>query len=121
MVSIELIGNLGADLEMHVYNGKKFASMRVAQNSTVNGSKVTDWYEVTLNEPSVNLIKYLVKGQCVFVRGIPRYRIYDSAVNHCKMVGVTIMANEIQLVGAAPKVDETRQDPESEAEKVEPF
>ena len=51
------------------------------------------------------VLQYLVKGQQVFVRGLPVFGIFDSSVYHCKMVKVDIFVNEIQLVGSAPKPD----------------
>lgn len=103
MVNIEIIGNIGADIKEVSSNGGTFFSFNVCDNRKVNGKELSQWYGCTLSKVSDNLKKYLVKGQQVFVRGIPRYRVFDSAVHHCKMVAVDIMVNEVQLVGAAPK------------------
>lgn len=108
MIAIELIGNLGADASVVNNNGASFVAFRVAHSRKVKGGEVTDWYDVTMNQCSEKLLSYLVSGQCVFVRGIPTYRIFDSAKYHCKMVGVTIMANNVELVGAAPKKDDVK-------------
>lgn len=115
MVSIELIGNLGADVKKVDVNGSVFYSFNVCDNRKVNGNEVSMWYQCNLNRPSEKLIPYLKKGQGVFVRGIPKYRIYDSAVHHCKMVAVDVLVNEIQLVGAAPSVvDQQQLQPQSD-------
>lgn len=105
MVSIEIIGNIGADCKQVDYNGSKFYSFNVCDNRKVGDTEVSMWYGCNVNKVSDNLLKYLVKGQQVFVRGIPRYRIFDSAIHHQKMVAVDILVNEIQLVGAKPKSD----------------
>lgn len=102
MVSIEIIGNLGADIEKVQANGCEFYSFNVCDNRKVNGQEVSMWYGCNLNKVSDKLLPYLKKGQGVFVRGIPRYRVFDSAKYHCKMVAVDVLVNEIQLVGAAP-------------------
>lgn len=102
MVSIEIIGNLGADIEKVNANGSEFYSFNVCDNRKVNGQEVSMWYGCNLNKVSDKLLPYLKKGQGVFVRGVPRYRIFDSAKYHCKMVAVDVLVNEIQLVGAAP-------------------
>jgi len=102
MVQIEIIGNLGADIKRVNSNGNEFFSFNICDNRKVNGQEVSQWYGCTLNKASDNLIKYLVKGQCVFVRGIPRFRIFDSAVHHCKMVAIDVIINEVTLVGAKP-------------------
>lgn len=103
MVSIEIIGNLGVDIQKVNTNGSEFYSFNVCDNRKVNGQEVSMWYGCNLNKVSDKLLPYLKKGQGVFVRGIPRYRIYDSAIHHCKMVAVDVLVNEIQLVGAAPR------------------
>lgn len=103
MVSIEIIGNLGVDIQKVAANGTEFYSFNVCDNRKVNGQEVSMWYGCNLNKVSDKLMPYLKKGQGVFVRGIPRYRIYDSAIHHCKMVAVDVLVNEIQLVGAAPR------------------
>ena len=79
------------------------------------------WYECTMNNYSEKLLQYLKKGQCVFVRGLPRFRIFDSAKYHCKMVGVTIMVNELQLVGAQPKTEGEPEAKENAEEEVMAF
>ena len=116
MVSIEVIGNLGADVRKVDNNGASFYSFNVCDNRKVNGTEVSQWYGCNLNKVSDKLLPYLKKGQQVFVRGIPRYRIFDSAVHHCKMVAVDILVNEIQLVGAAPSEEEQEDDQESDEE-----
>lgn len=120
MVSIEIIGNIGADVKKVDYNGSTFYSFNVCDNRKVGDTETSMWYGCNLNRVSDNLLKYLKKGQQVFVRGIPRYRIFDSAVHHCKMVAVDVIVNEIQLVGAAPKESTQEAAEESDTDKL-PF
>lgn len=102
MVQIEIIGNLGADVREVNYNGSVFYTFNVCDNKKVNGQEVSQWFGCNINRKS-EILQYLVKGQQVFVRGVPSFRIFDSARSHMKMVAVDIFVNEIQLVGAAPK------------------
>lgn len=118
MVSIELIGNLGADCRKVENNGASFYSFNVCDNRKVGETEQSMWYGCNLNRVSDKLLPYLKKGQQVFVRGIPRYRIFDSAVHHCKMVAVDILVNEIQLVGAAPKQEEQADGEQSSKENM---
>lgn len=108
MIAIELIGNLGSDAQVVNNNGTTFVAFRVAHSRKIDGKEITQWYDVTMNRCSDKLLSYLVRGQCVYVRGVPTFRIYDSAKFHCKMVDVTIMANDVELVGAAPKKDDVK-------------
>lgn len=120
MVSIEIIGNIGADCKQVDCNGSKFYSFNVCDNRKVNGSEISMWYGCSVNKVSENLLKYLVKGQQVFVRGVPRYRVFDSALHHQKMVAVDVMVNEIQLVGAKPNT-ENKPNQENSNNGVVPF
>lgn len=116
MVKIELIGNLGADARVVEANGSRFVTFNVADNRKVNGNEVTQWYSCNINRDVTNLMPYLIKGQNVFVRGVPRYRIFDSSQYHCKMVGVEIFVDEIQLIGSAPSDKQQAQaEPERES------
>lgn len=120
MVEIEIIGNLGADVKRLSSNGKEFYSFNVCDNKKVGETEVTQWYGCTLNKASENLLKCLVKGQVVFVRGIPRFRIFDSAVHHCKMVAIDVMVNELHLVGAKPK-EEVLNEQNTEEDNTEVY
>ena len=124
MVKIELIGNLGSDAKVVSANGSQFVTFNVADNRKVNNQEITQWYSCNINRDVSNLMQYLVKGQNVFVRGVPRFRIFDSSKFHCKMVGVEIFVDEIQLVGSAPKSeDQPEEEPEREVtgEEVKAF
>lgn len=120
MVAIEIIGNIGADVRKVDNNGASFFAFNVCDNRKVNGNEVSQWYGCALNKVSDKMLPYLKKGQQVFVRGIPCYRIFDSAKHHCKMVAVDVIVNEVQLVGAAPKEDEP-QELERTGEPVKAF
>lgn len=120
MAKIEIIGNIGADIKKVEANGTKFYTINVCDNRKVGDHEESMWYACNMNQVSENLQKYLVKGQQVFVRGVPRYRIFDSALHHCKMVAVDVFVNEIQLVGAAPKQN-TQNDDEDDCYGAKPF
>lgn len=109
MVNIEIIGNIGADAKVVNYNGSSFVSFNVCDNRKVNEQEISMWYGCNLNKCNENLFKYLKKGQQVYVRGIPRYRIFDSALHRCKCVAVDVLVNDIQLIGAAPKQEQSEQ------------
>lgn len=113
MVQIEVIGNLGADVREVDYNGNKFYSFNVCDNRKVNGREISQWYTCNINRQS-EVLQYLVKGQQVFVRGLPTFGIFDSPTYHCKMVKVDIFVNEIQLLGGAPKPAEAAANNEGE-------
>lgn len=121
MVNIEIIGNIGADAKVVNYNGSQFVSFNVCDNRKVNDQEVSMWYGCNLNKCNENLFKYLKKGQQVYVRGIPRYRIFDSALNRCKCVAVDVLVNDIQLIGAAPKQGQNQQENNADEEQPEVY
>lgn len=121
MVQIEIIGNLGADVKRVDNQGQTFWSFNVCDNRKVGDKEVSQWYGCNLNKPSEKLLQYLIKGQQVFVRGIPRYRIYDSAIHRCKMVAVDVIVNEIQLIGAAPAKEDADTDNNPAGKEDRPF
>lgn len=103
MQKLEVIGNLGADAEVKTYNGGEFVSFRVADTRQVmvNGQSTqqTTWFDCTMNGNGGGLLKFLKAGVKVFVSGRPEYRIFDSAKYRCKMVGVQIYVNQVELCG----------------------
>lgn len=111
MVSIEIIGNIGADVRKVDNNGAPFYTFNVCDNRKVNGTEISQWYGCNLNRVSDKMLPYLKRGQQVFVRGIPCYTIFDSAKHHCKMVAIDVIVNEVQLVGAAPQKNNAGEQP----------
>lgn len=104
MFKCEVIGNLGADVEIKESNGSKFAAFRVAHSESYTDAKaqkheVTQWIDVILNDVESKLIPYLNRGVKVYVRGNARVRAYSSRTARAFVAGVTINAVEIELCG----------------------
>ena len=104
MFKCEVIGNIGADVEIKESNGSKFAAFRVAHSESYNDAsgqkhEVTQWIDVILNDVESKLIQYLTKGTKVYVRGNARVRAYSSRTARAFVAGVTINAVEIELCG----------------------
>lgn len=105
MIKMEIIGNLGADAEVKVYNGNKFVSFRVAhtdkwvdQQSGVISTQTT-WVSCSLNGDGGGLTPYLKKGTKVFVRGTPNFVVYSSPKTHKMETGVNLFVREVELCG----------------------
>lgn len=104
MFKVEILGNLGADVEIKEHQGKKFASFRVAHSEKFtdaagNQTEQTDWFNVTLNDVDSKIIQYLKQGVKVFVRGNARLRCYSSPKLRMMVAGCDIFAREIELCG----------------------
>lgn len=105
MIKLEIIGNLGADAEVKVYNGNKFVSFRVAhtdkwvdQNTGVISTQTT-WVSCSMNGDGGGLTPYLKKGTKVFVRGTPNFVVYSSPKTHKMETGVNLFVREVELCG----------------------
>lgn len=103
MQKIIVTGNLGADAIVQNYQGNQFVAFRIAATEKFNNNGTlesrTTWYDCTWNRTDSKLLPYLKKGQKLLVIGRPSYRLYDSAVHRCKMVGVSIFCETIELCG----------------------
>lgn len=104
MKQLTIIGNLGADAELKVLNGRECVTFRVADTESytnAQGRKVeqTTWYDCVLNNNGGQLLRYLSRGTKVMVQGLPQYHIFDSAKYHTKMVGVSISVQRVELIG----------------------
>lgn len=112
MIKLEIIGNLGADAEVKVYNGNKFVSFRVAhtdkwvdQNTGVISTQIT-WVSCSLNGDGGGLTPYLKKGTKVFVRGTPNFVVYSSPKTHKMETGINLFVREVELCGGNLEQDQ---------------
>lgn len=105
MLTLQVIGNLGADAELRQSNGGEYVSFRVAHTEQFSKGEqqVTRsvWVDVTLNGNGGQLLQYLRKGAKVFVSGAPTFRVYSSAKDRCMKCGVSIFARTIELCGGS--------------------
>lgn len=112
---MEIIGNLGADAQLQVYNGNKFVSFRIANTdawtdkSTGEIKKSTQWVSCSMNGEGGNILPYLKKGTKVFVRGNAQIVVYSSPTTHQIEAGVNLFVREIELCGGSKEGTQTQQ------------
>ena len=104
MLKVELIGNLGADVEIKSANGAQFATFRVADTTkyTTNqgeNKEITNWIDCTLNNVESKVLPYLKAGVKVFVRGNANLRVYSSKKDRCMKAGLQVSVTEVELCG----------------------
>jgi len=102
-----IIGNLGADAELHSENGSQFVTFKVAHNERFkdragNQNETSVWVSCVLNGAADGLIKYLVKGTIVSVFGDLRLKTYHSAKMHRLVAGADMFVRSIDLIGQRP-------------------
>lgn len=117
MIKLEVIGNLGADAEVKVYNGNKFVSFRVAHTDkwvdrqTGVISTQTTWVSCSINGDGGGLTPYLKKGTKVFVRGTPNFVTYSSPTTHKIETGVNLFVRDIELCGGHQEQEQNNTNP----------
>lgn len=102
-----IIGNLGADAELHSENGSQFVTFKVAHNERFkdragNQNETSVWVSCVLNGAADGLIKYLQKGTTVSVFGDLRLKTYHSAKMHRLVAGADMFVRSIDLIGQRP-------------------
>ena len=112
---MEIIGNLGADAQLQVYNGNKYVSFRIANTdawtdkSTGEIKKSTQWVSWSMNGDGGNILPYLKKGTKIFVRGNAQIVVYSSPKTHQIEAGVNLFVREIELCGGNKEHEQTAQ------------
>ena len=101
--SVQLIGRLGKDPEVKVFNDKKKASFSVATSDSYKnqkGEKVeeTQWHNVVIWGKLAEIAeKYLKKGAEVAVEGRLIHRVYET--NGEKRFITEINVNDMVMLG----------------------
>lgn len=106
MFTTVIIGNLGADAELHTENGKEFVSFKVAHTDRYNDSngehEETVWVSCVMNGRLDKLRPFLTKGTRVCCIGDTRLRTYHSKKMQRLVAGANLFVRQIELVGARP-------------------
>lgn len=105
MFNAQVIGNLGADAELKVADGREFCTFRVGHNESwtdAAGNKLTrtQWIDCVINGKP-NVLPYLKQGQQVYLTGSITARVYSSAKDRCMKAGVTVHVQRIELLGGS--------------------
>lgn len=126
MIRLEVIGNLGADVEKRVQNGSTYFTFRVAHSekkvsqNTGEVTTETTWISCSCNYISDKLLEYLKKGTKVFVRGYVSFKMFKY--DHEQRIGINLFATEIELCGGKQNESEPkRKENEQENNEDVPF
>lgn len=103
----DLIGNLGADPELHTFDAKRSkATLSIATNRSYRNDKGdlvtnTQWHRVIAwNGLAKFASEYLRKGARIFVSGELTYRTYEDATGTTRYVTEIVAREIIALDGA---------------------
>jgi len=102
--SVQLIGNLGKDLEVKVLeNGRALAKTTIATNETYknkSGQQVTDtqWHNITAwGRTAENMAKMLKKGNAVMVKGKLNHNSYEDPQGNIRYYS-SVVVNEFMVL-----------------------
>jgi single-strand DNA-binding protein len=118
---VELIGNLGRDVELRrTTAGVAVVDMRLATSETYTGKdgqehQATEWHTVVCwGKTAENCAKYLSKGRQIRVEGSLRTRQYTDKTGQKRQV-TEINARRVDFLGSAPKTTTPAPQEDSEA------
>lgn len=114
MLKVTLVGNLGANAEVKVANGRPFVSFKVADSrkyQRADGQEVeeTTWVSCALNGDGGKLLPYLVKGAKVLVIGRASFDVYSSPTLRRMVAGVNLSVDSVELIGGSVRDAVPRQ------------
>lgn len=109
MLTIEVIGNLGADAHVEESNGRKFVAFNVADSqrwTDQNGQahESVQWVSCTMDGDGGNLLPHLAKGRLVYVVGRGSTRVYSSPKTRRFEAGINLSVMRIELLGGQPDI-----------------
>ena len=112
MITLEIIGNIGADATIKDINGQKYISFSVANTDTYTTNtgerKETTTWVSCLKKGESSISQYLKKGTQVFVRGSMSINMYDYKGQ--KTAGINVNVREIFLCSSSKKADPSTSD-----------
>ena len=115
MLQIEVIGNLGRDVEVKEFSGKKYVCFSVAHTENVRAQKPgepptqrTTWLSIYWYGEGGAVLPYLKRGAKVFVRGTMRNNLYTDRTGQTR-VDINVNAREVYLCGGTPTQTQATQ------------
>ena len=121
LLETKVIGNLGADCLVKKVNGKTAINFSVAYNERyVDADGVvnenTTWINAAIfQKQETALIKYLKKGQLVYLSGTPKVNLYRDKQGEPK-IDFSLLVRDIKLLGGKTE-NSTETKTETEKQK----
>lgn len=110
MLTLFVIGNLGANAEKKSKNGRDFFTFRVAHTERLqDGVERTQWVSCVSSRDLNPLLPYLVKGARVFVSGRASVRCYSSPSTHQFEAGIDLSVDRIEFCGSSLNRDSVKK------------
>jgi len=109
MIKIQIIGTLGADCSIQMYQEKRVINFSIAVNNkwvTKDGEvkESTTWINCSYWNEKSKITDYLKKGTKVFLEGKPEPILYSDSKGE-KQVSLSVTVNEIQLITSKSNED----------------
>jgi len=79
MNNVQLLGNIGCDLELKQAGETSLVNFSLATSRKVKGESVTDWHNIVLWGKSAEIAyRYLKKGSQIIIEGSIQYETYEK-------------------------------------------
>ncbi len=83
MIELLVLGNIGKDPTVNTVNGKTVINFSVAvtekwKDGNGNQNEKTRWIDCALWRETGNIAQYIVKGNKIFVKGVPDVSTYQK-------------------------------------------
>lgn len=113
MVQIGMIARLGADATSVELPAQGLFAIKF--NACVNVKRkgqdgeyydIPQWWRVTYYSRSTAIMPYLTKGTQVYLHGEPVVESYCSKTSGATMVGASVTAHKIELLGSKNEVED---------------
>lgn len=106
MLSLNAIGNLGADAEVRTANGRQFISFKIAHSESWTGDdgtkhESTTWISCIINNPNSPVLPYLKRGVKVYITGRFQPKVYSSPTRRMMVAGIDCSVDRIELCGGS--------------------
>lgn len=106
MLSLNAIGNLGADAEVRTANGRQFISFKIAHSESWTGDdgtkhESTTWISCIINNAQSPVLPYLKRGVKVFITGRFQPKVYSSPTRKMMVAGIDCSVDRIELCGGS--------------------
>ena len=101
MITLNVVGRLGADAEVKNSEKGRLVTLRLATDDFIDGQKATVWFSVAVKADTLgNIVPYLTKGKMVQVIGKERVRLYKDRNGETK-IARDIFAHHVEFIGSA--------------------
>jgi single-strand DNA-binding protein len=113
---VQLLGNVGRDVEVSFHNGLAIANLSIAtserQKQGDEWKDVTEWHNVVFFGKLADIVReYVSKGAKLYIEGRMRTRSWEAKDGSGKRYKTEVVADELVMLGGKRDQADSRQAP----------